>query len=172
MRLLSLTGLILLMTPVVAHANTQAIFKQDGSQATIVLLGMPGDTDPALFYQALKVPEEDFNGKWSKRLALTLPDGTRGFDIACVFSKMIQNNGTCTLIFRNAPEALVVDKGNGRARLFLTGAAAEQFAAFFHLPEELNSIYRSKDGKLQASVVREDGRVSLFVIDWNGKGIF
>jgi|GEM_PF-2424146 len=171
MRLLFLTGVFFLMTPIVANANTQAIFKQDGSQASIVLLGMPGDSDPALFYHLLKVPEEDFNGKWSKKLSMAAPDGSKGFDVACVFSKVIQNSGTCTLIFRNAPDVLLVDKDKGRARLFLTGAAAEQFATLFVVPEELNSIYRSRDGKLQASVVREDGRVHLFVIDWNGKGI-
>lgn len=164
--------LILGLTPIVASANTQVIFKQDGSQATVVLLGMPGDSDPALFYQALKVPEEDFQGKWSKRLSMNAPDGSKGFDVACVFSKAIQNSGTCTIIFRNAPDVLVVDKGNGRARLFLTGEAAAQFSAFFVVPEDMSSIYRSRDGRLQASVVKEDGRINMFVIDWNGRGIF
>lgn len=161
------TGMILgFLLPLTVCANTQALFSRDGNQATVLLIGMPGDSDPAGFNGALKVPQEDFQGKWSKRLSVP------GWDAACLFSKVIEASGTCTLIFKNAAGRSSVDKASGRARLTLTGEDAARFAENFHLPEETNIVFRSRDGKLQASVVKEDGKVTWFVIDWNGRGIF
>lgn len=111
------SGLWMLMTPLAAEANTQVIFNREGNQATVMLMGMPGDSDPFGFWEALKVPAEDFQGKLSKRFAVPAgPSGVRPFDAACVFSKVFGNNGTCTLILRNADGIGQVDRGAGRAR--------------------------------------------------------
>lgn len=156
-----------------AEANTQVLFNREGNQATVVLMGMPGDSDPAGFWRALRIPAEDFQGKLSKKLQVPAGEsGVRPFDAACVFSKVIEDNGTCTLIFRQADGVGLVDRGAGKARLFLTGDEAVRVAEAFVLPEESNVIFRSRDGKLQASFVREEGRVKWLVIDWNGRGIF
>lgn len=166
------SGLWMLMTPLAAEANTQVIFNREGNQATVMLMGMPGDSDPFGFWEALKVPAEDFQGKLSKRFAVPAgPSGVRPFDAACVFSKVFGNNGTCTLILRNADGIGQVDRGAGRARVMLTGELAAQVAEAFVLPETTGFIYRSRDGRMQISFVREEGVVSWLVIDWNGKGI-
>ena len=154
-----------------AEALTTPIFSQDGKMATILLAGMPGDIDPSGFYNALKVAPEDFQGKWSKRLALPAPDGSKGFDIACVFSKLIQNSGTCTVIFREVPGLIEVQRSLGRARLWLCGAAAERFAQAFLVRGDGTVVFRSKDGRFNVSVARNRDVVTDFVMDWNGKGI-
>lgn len=165
----------LLLAPAPAEANTQVIFNREGNQATVMLMGMPGDSDPFGFWNALNIPPEDFQGKLNKRLAVNDPAGgaTRPFDAVCVFSKMIANNGTCTLIFRSVEGSGLVNRAAGQARLLLTGEQAELVAKAFVIPAETNFVFRSRDGKLQVSVVKEDdGRVSWLVVDWNGKGIF
>lgn len=168
-RLLGL-GFCLLVTQG-AEANTQAIFNREGNQATVMLMGMPGDSDPAGFWNALRIPPEDFQGKLAKKLNVTTPEGGRPFDVACVFSKVIQDSGTCTVIIRHVEGAGVVDRASGRARLMLTGEAAAKLAEAFVLPDNSNFIYRSRDGKLQVSFVRDNGVVNWLVVDWNGKGI-
>ena len=170
--LLSLLGFWMLLTPLAAEANTQVIFNREGNQATVMLMGMPGDSDPVGFWEALKIPPEDFQGKLSKRLAVPAgPSGVRSFDAACVFSKVIGNSGTCTLILRDADGIGKVDRANGRARVMLTGELAAQVAEAFVLPDASNFMYRTRDGRMQISFVREEGVVSWLVIDWNGKGI-
>ncbi|MGZ3653805.1 MAG: hypothetical protein ACXVCZ_21835, partial [Bdellovibrionota bacterium] len=154
-----------------AQAITTPIYKQDGSQATILLAGMPGDSDPSGFYNALTVPPEDFQGKWSKRFSLHAADGSPAFDIACVFSKMIVNSGTCTVIFRKSPGLIDVSASDGRARLWLSGAAAVKFAAAFAVRDESTLVFRSRDGRFNVTVARDRGVITDFVMDWNGKGI-
>ena len=114
MRYVILLGLAL--TAGSASAMTTPIFKQDGTQATILFAGMPGDPDPSGLYNALAIPPEDFQGKWAKKLFLPDASGAHAFDIDCVFSKMIVGNGTCTMIFRRSPGLIDVDAGAGRAR--------------------------------------------------------
>lgn len=154
-----------------ARANTQALFNKEGTQATVLLIGMPGDSDPAGFYQALKIPAEDFQGKWSKKLSFPAADGSKGWDAGCVFSKVIENSGTCTLVFRDSPGRIVVNRSLGRATLMITGEEAARFAENFVLPTDTNIIYRSRDGKLQISFAREEEQISWLVVDWNGKGL-
>jgi hypothetical protein len=167
---LFLTTLFLSVFGTRAEASTQAFFHKDGQQASVVLMGMPGDSDPAGFYGALNVAPEDFQGKWSKKLSLANREGGKAWDAACVFSKMIEGSGTCTLVFRAAEGLVTVDRAAGRAQLMLTGEEAARFAEKFNLPETTNFIYRSKDGRLQLSFVREEGRVTWLVADWNGSG--
>jgi hypothetical protein len=171
MKNLFLTALFLFLCLPKARAATQVFFHKDGKQASVVLMGVPGDPDSAGFYGALKMEPEDFQGKWSKKLSLVHRDGSRAWDAACVFSKMIENSGNCTLVFRAAEGLVSVDKGAGKARLLLTGEEAALFADNFTLPEGTNFIYRSRDGRLQVSCVRENGKVTWLVVDWNGRGI-
>lgn len=169
MHLLTFTSLLLIWTPWV-NARSNVFFNKDGKMATVILSGLPGDKDPAGFYHALQIPPEDFQGKWSKRLSLPAADGAKGFDVACVFSKVIENSGNCTLTFRFAPGLIEVSKENGRARLWLSGEAAARFASLFALRLESPLIFRSQDGQLNLTVARDRGVVTDFVADWNGKG--
>jgi len=154
-----------------AHALTTPFYKEDGSQASILLAGMPGDPDPSGLYNALTAPPEDFQGKWSKRLALSAANGSPALDVDCVFSKMILNSGTCTVIFRKSPGLIDVSASEGRARLWLSGPAAAKFAAAFAVRDEGTLVFRSKDGRLNVTVARDRGVITDFVMDWNGKGI-
>jgi hypothetical protein len=154
-----------------AQAMTTPIFKQDGSQATILFAGIPGDTDPSGLYNSLAIAPEDFQGKWAKKLFLADASGAHAFDIDCVFSKMIAYNGTCTMIFRRSPGLIEVDANAGRARLTLTGAAAAKFAALFVVRSDSPQLFRSKDGRFNAAATFDRGEVSELVFDWNGKGL-
>jgi hypothetical protein len=154
-----------------AQAMTTPIFKQDGSQVTILFAGMPGDTDPSGLYNALAIPPEDFQGKWAKKLFLADAAGAHAFDIDCVFSKMIAYNGTCTMIFRRSPGLIDVDASAGRARLTVTGAAAAKFATLFAVRSDSPQLFRSKDGRFNAAATYSNGEVSELVFDWNGKGL-
>ena len=155
-----------------AFAQTQVIFSRDGQTATVLLVGMPGDPDPVKFYNSLKVAPEDFQGKWSKKLSLAGPDGAKSFDAACIFSKVMPNNGTCTLIFHATDGRIEVNSGAGKANLWLTGNEARLFSDFFVLPEESGFVFRSTDGRLNISFLpAPGGSISDFVMDWKGRGI-
>jgi len=168
MRLLILAILLLFSTPR-AMALSNVFFSKDGKTATVLLAGMPGDRDPAAFYDALKITPEDFQGKWSKKLSLAGADGAKAFDVACVFSKMIVNSGSCTLTFRLSKGLIDVSKEQGRARLTLKGEAAARFAVLFAVPPESPLIFRSQDGRLNFSAIRDQGVVTEFTGDWNGR---
>lgn len=161
----------LLLGSVSAHAMTTPIFKQDGSQATILFAGMPGDPDPNGLYDALAIPPEDFQDKWAKRAAIPDASGSHAFDIDCVFSKRIAKNGTCTVIFRRSPGLIDIDAGAGRARLTLTGDAAAKFAALFAVRGDTPLVYRSRDGRFNALATFNGDAITEFVLDWNGKGL-
>lgn len=148
-----------------AQAGVMPLFSHDGKTATLLLMGQPGDADPAGLYHALKMEPVDFQGKWSKRLAVAAPDGGKAFDIACVFSKAIPNSGTCTVILRKVPG--MIDVGGGRTRMWLSGAAAAQLAdAFIPQSEDGTILFRSQDGRLNITTARDGGKVLDLVVDW------
>ncbi len=152
-----------------ANASTNAIFQKDGQKAAVLLLGLPGDPDPSGFYEALKIPPEDFQGKWAKRLSLVAEDGGKAFDVACIFSKVIQNSGNCSVIFY-ASSHVSVSRSEGHARLLLSGEQAARFAEAFVVPSEGGAVYRSQDGRLNVSAILDQGAVTQFVVDWSGRG--
>jgi len=136
-----------------ARAMTQVIFSRDGQTASISLLGISGDPDPAALYDSLKVPAEDYNGKWAKKVLLPGQDGSsKAFYIACVFSKMIVGSGSCTVVFHADPGRVDVVASEGRARLALHGEEASRFAQNFNVRGD-GSIFRSQSGKLNFTFI-------------------
>ena len=143
---------------------TSPLFSQDGNTATFLLAGMPGDPDPVGLWNALAIPAEEFQGKLSKKVELLDAQGAKVFNIACIFSKVIEGNGSCTVILRKTSG--LVDISSGRASLWLRGERALQFANFFRMRAESTIIFRSQNVRLNFSVARDGGVVTDFVVDW------
>jgi hypothetical protein len=147
-------------------AGVTPIFNQNGTEATFLLSGMPGDPDAPGVWNAMVAPPENFQGKLAKRLFLDGADGKRAFDVDCVFSNVIQNYGSCTVIFRASAGLVEVSKAAGTARLWLTGAAAAKFAQQFSMREDSTVLFRSANGRLNFTVARDRGVVTDMVVDW------
>ncbi len=156
-----------------ANANSNAIFQKEGNKATVLLMGLPGDSDSVGFFQALKVAPEDFQGKLAKRFSFTAEDDSKALDVACVFSKTIQNSGNCSLIFYASPGLVTISRSEGRARLSLSGEQAARFADAFVVQEGGGMVFRSRDGRLtiSADMSSSAAAVGRFVVDWNGRGL-
>ena len=73
----------------VCTANTFPIFANDGSKATVMVIGSPQDHEAWRLYETLTVPAQDMNGKWTKVYLFDDAAGNRVFSVSCVFSKML-----------------------------------------------------------------------------------
>jgi hypothetical protein len=149
-----------------AFGAVMPFFKEDGSQASLAMLGAPTDPDAVALWNALKVPEEDFQGRLSKKLPVLNAHGDNVFDIDCIFSRMILNTGSCTMILKASPGMIEVNKSAGTARMWLTGAAAADLAAKFVQRDVSTVLFRSRDARLNISVARERGVITDLVVDW------
>jgi hypothetical protein len=157
---------LMLLVSLSAQAGVLPMFSQDGKTLNLLMAGVPSNPDAVGLWNAIKAPPEDFQGKWSKRVEQLALDGGKGFDIACVFSKMIMNTGTCTVILHDVPGMIEINASARTARFYLSGEAAAKFAALFELREENPVLFRSQDGHLSLTVARDRGVITDFVLDW------
>ena len=123
-------------------AGVTPIFSQDGKTATFLLSGQPGDPDAPGIWNVLVTPPESFQGKLAKRLEALGPGGEKAFDVDCVFSNVIQNFGTCTVILHEVPGMIEVDKAAGRARMWVSGDTAAGLARQFSMREGSTILFR------------------------------
>lgn len=145
-----------------SHASTQALFARDGSKASVFVLGRPGDSDGIRLFDSLNVRVEEMNGKLTKKLGYDSPAGQRVFSIVCVFSKILKENGTCTVVL-NAQNGTTVDKGNHFAEFLQQDSVeAAKIGALFVMPAAGEVVYASADGRLQISVARSQGSINVF----------
>ena len=152
-----------------ALAATNPIFSRDGKQGTVLIRGMPGDTDASSFYNLLAAPPVEEQGKWTKKASFTGADGVRSFDIVCAYSKMIPDNGSCILVLR-AAEGMSI--GSGQITYRVTGDTAERLAKLFAIPADAargaHEIYHSNAHHLTMNIEANsaDQKIQLFQLEY------
>src|SRR5580698_778653 len=102
-----------LLFSVFAHADTSVIFDKDGSKATIMMLAFNTNPDATAFYQVLTVAPQNINGKNAKSVDFKTSDGQPAIDIQCVFSQIVQGEGSCITVL-HASTDLVMDASTKR----------------------------------------------------------
>jgi hypothetical protein len=152
-----------------AFAGTNPIFSRDGKKGTVLIRGMPGDTDASSFYNLLAGPPVEQQGKWTKKASFTGADGVRSFDVVCAYSKMIPDNGSCILVLRVA-EGMTI--GSGRITYRVTGDTAARLAKLFAIPADAtqgaHEIYHSQDHHLTMNIEvnSADQKIHLFQAEY------
>jgi hypothetical protein len=165
MRILTLVVLFFSTAP--SFAMSQIIFKTDGTTATVMLQSRPGDLDAATFYDAVNLPPEDINGKWTKKFTFADAAGNKILDVVCAFSKLIKDTGTCVLIL-HASEGVTMQPASNLASYLVQGTEAERLGKFFVQPPGSTDIYRSSDGhlSLRATVSPSTGRIETLTTEY------
>lgn len=142
-----------------AQAMVFPIFNRDGQSATLMLTGMGQDMDAFRFYSALNVPREEEQGKWTKKVALVDQAGVKTFTAVCVFSKLVETNGSCTLVLR-ASTNTAISLNNKTASFDITGGPdLEIISRFFVIPDQSGDFYRSSNNRLALGAVRDSGTI-------------
>lgn len=130
-----------------AWAGTTVIFAKDGSKATVFMMAIKSNPDAIAFNNALALPAGDDSGKTTKKLQFKDSEGNPTLDIACAFSKITPDTGSCFVTFRPMG-AVQIDSSAKRIYYQLTGADADRLRpAFIATPEPV--IFQSSDGKLR-----------------------
>jgi hypothetical protein len=131
-----------------AEANVFPIFNRDGNMATLMLTGTGQDVDAYNLYNALGVPRQDEQGKWTKKVALVDQAGVKTFSAVCVFSKVVETSGSCTLVLRSSNGLLINLNDKTASYDLLGGPDLENFAKLFLIPGESGDFYRSANNRL------------------------
>jgi hypothetical protein len=129
-----------LLTALPAFAETQIIFSKDGARASVIMASLSVNPDAVAFFDFLTVPEEDFNGKRAKKFAFKKADGAPVVDAVCVFSRLVNETGSCTITFHAGLSVSL----NGSVHLEVIGTEAQTLAGFFRPGG--GEIFRSTDG--------------------------
>lgn len=161
---MTLITLILILSSA-ASAGTQAIFKKDGTQASVLMLAFSTNPDAIAFNDIMNIPAEDNSGKAVKRFEYVEDSGVKGFDGMCAFSKLVSTTGSCTLVFHVEGKA-VLDGASNSILYRLTGAEAARMAAFFILPVASGEVFHSSDNRFVLSVEYTRGVVSTFTMKY------
>lgn len=147
-------------------AGTQIIFSKSGDKATISILAFAQNIDAAQMYEAIAGPPKDEMGKLTKRIDFSSASGAKLFDISCVFSKIIKNNGSCILVLHASP-FLLMNPAAQTVRFELQGLDAEHLALAFVMTNGNSEIYHSSDNLLILSAGhRADGSVDSFTLTY------
>jgi hypothetical protein len=137
-----------------ALAGTNVIYSKDGSKATVLIPAFLGENpDSTAFYQAMNVPEEDTNGKRSKRLQQNDSTGVPMLDAICVFSKLVNNEGSCTIVFHPGPNTQVT----GPILLKVKGEEAANLSKLF--TPSTGEVFHSTDGHM--TIIGTEGEFSI-----------
>lgn len=146
----------------VCVANTMTIFAKDGSKGTVLVIGSPQDHEAWRFYETLTVPAQDMNGKWTKVYLFDDSAGNRVFSASCVFSKILKENGTCTLTVFPAP-GVTLDSPSGVIHYeTVTAEDAAKMALGFDPPDATGLVYANDNGRLRVETrTNKDGTLSM-----------
>lgn len=150
-----------------ALARTQAIFAADGTKATVLLISMTsGDMDAVNLYNALAVPEENIDGKRTKRLTFDNAAGARALSIVCVLSAFVAANGTCTVIL-HATANTSIDKGSLTARLAVVDPIdLGKLVPMFVIAPAKDLIFVTADGHLSVTASQDNGAVTALEVNY------
>ena len=147
--------LLLLLVPSAARATVFPIFSNSEEMVTLMLGAIGRDADAAGLYEALSADRKDEQGKWTKKVALVDAAGVKAFSAVCVFSKVVDQSGSCTVIFRGT-QGMRIDKKNKTVSYELADSAdAKQLASFFVIPAQSGDFYRSTNGNFVIGAERD-----------------
>jgi hypothetical protein len=147
-----------------AEAGIYPIFKVD--QATLMITGLGHDIDAQHLFETLAAGSQDEQGKWTKKVKFTDKSGLQVFSVVCVFSKLVEGNGSCTVVLK-AANGVAINKDQKTFTFDLQDPAeAEKMAAIF-LPAPSGVVYRSANGKFEAVAERNAANeVTHFVLSY------
>lgn len=94
--------LLALLFPFTASATIFPIFNKNGNQATLMITGLAANPEGLRLFETLAAGQQDEQGKFTKKVKFVDKNGVQAFSVVCVFSKLVQNNGTCTVVFAAA----------------------------------------------------------------------
>lgn len=142
-----------------ALAGQQVIFARDGSKVTVLMMAMTTNPDAIALNDALNVPVEEINGKWTKKISFMDDQGVVALDIVCAFSKLAGGTGSCVSVFKKS-QGLEMEASRNRFIYRLSDAEAGRLAKLF-VPST-GEIFRSQDGRFviqsEVSVFRAEYR--------------
>lgn len=130
MRTLIFTAAVLAAFSQGAAAATQVMFAKDGSKATVMMLAVTTNPDAVAFDAALNLPQEDNNGKATRKLQFRDSQDNPTLDLACAFSKLAPDTGSCFVTFRPLG-GVELNAGSKQIRYILEGVDAERLLAAF-----------------------------------------
>ena len=132
-----------------AHANTQSIIAKGNSKGTVVIIGSFSDHEAWRFYETLSVEVKEMDGKYTKMWQFDNTAGERVMSASCVFSKIVKENGTCTITA--FPVTGVVVNGAQDLIEYVTPDASEAlaFAAGFEPADAQGVVYVNDNGRFR-----------------------
>lgn len=148
MRMFILFGLM--VGAPVSWAGTQVMFAKNGSKATVLMLAATTNPDAVGFNDKLALPDEDANGKLTRKFAFNDDGGANTIDLACAFSKVVPGTGSCFVVFYNLG-GVKLNPGAGQIEYRLSGSEAARLLAIFKYQPGQSVIFESSDGKFRVS---------------------
>jgi hypothetical protein len=133
----------------VAWANTNLIVAKGNTKGTVLIIGSPSDHEAYRFFETLTAPVQDFNGKWSKVFLFDNAAGERILSASCVFSKILKENGTCTVTIFPVSGGMV-DGGRGVVEYISPDSSeAARMAEGYTAPDANGLIYANDNGRFR-----------------------
>lgn len=130
-------------------ANTQAIIAKGNSKGTVVIIGSPSDHEAWRFYETLAVEVKEMDGKYTKVWLFDNAAGERVLSASCVFSKLVKENGTCTITVFPVMGANI-DGGQGSILYTAPNASeAAAFAAGFEPADAQGLVFANDNGRFR-----------------------
>lgn len=130
-------------------ANTQAIIAKGNSKGTVVIIGSYSDHEAWRFYETLSVEVKEMDGKYTKIWQFDNSAGERVLNASCVFSKIVKENGTCTITIFPVLGS-VIDGSRGSIRYDTpNGDEALAFASGFEPPNAQGLIFENDNGRFR-----------------------
>jgi hypothetical protein len=158
--------LALLFLVQAAAADTQLLFAKDGSKATVLFLALSTNPDAVQLYQTLTAPEQDMNGKRTKKFQFHDDQGVDAVDTVCAFSRIVASTGSCTLTL-HLSRGLQMDPARQRMMYQVSGPEAARLASEFVLGP-LDQVMVSSDRHFSIQVTRDSGaQVSALAIEYH-----
>jgi hypothetical protein len=81
-----------------ANGAVAPIFSHDGKRLALVWNSRPGEQDVAQFFEWLRHPETEKNGRRVKQFRISSDNGIPAAELTCALSKIAPDTGSCTLV--------------------------------------------------------------------------
>ncbi len=165
MKKLLLTMLVL-FAGAFAHANTNIIVGKGNAKGTVMIFGSATDHEAWRFYESLTVEAKEINGKWTKVYAFDSSSGEKVLRASCVFSKIIKENGSCTITF--FPAAGVRIDGSAGVIEYISPDAIEasRLSTGFESADVNGIVYVNDNGRFKVQSVFEDGNLTSMSLSY------
>jgi hypothetical protein len=170
MRLFILVSVLIASTLFIApnaDASTQVLFSRDGKKVTVLLAAVTTNPDSISLFDSMNVPVDESQGRRRKSILFTDADGVKSLSVLCVFSKIVPNLGTCTVLLV-ASRGMVIEPSAKRVVYALEGDTAAKLTALFVAKPGTTELFRSSDEHLVISTVKDEssGEVRSFSVEY------